>query len=184
MTNRPAYDNFEFRERVRRALASYEGAFEIAPAEDAEAGPGAEAGRRELVQRVPGAAGEDARIFEPSAERPVGYPDVPFIPHTRTMVVTQRERRGALIVNWMEPPDPAGLIDRLIRASRDQGWSVASLPDATGANGRIRLRCGEHRTRVIGSWGSPSPEVVWLMQYDAGNGTCTRRFTPRGYAPS
>lgn len=187
-TNRPAYDNIEFRERVRRALANFEGAFEITAAEpegegEGEGEAGTESERRELVHREPKEASEDTRIFEPSANRPPGYPDAPFIPHVRTMVVTRRERRGILIVNWMDPPDPSRLIGQLIESSQAQGWSVASLPH-TGENGRIRLRFGEHRTRVIGAWGTPRPEIVWLMQYEAGNGTNGRRLTPRGYAPS
>jgi hypothetical protein len=145
----------------------------------------AEDGRRELMHRAPQDESQDARIFEPAASRPAGYPDAPFVPHVRTLVVTRAERHDILIVNWMEPPDPERLIERLLESSRARGWSVAAIPDGTGGNGRIRLRLGEHRVRVIGSWGTPHPEVVWLMQYDeAGNGNGARRPTPRGYAPS
>lgn len=77
-----------------------------------------------------------AQLFSPAETPPEGYPHVlPFVPgHPVSVTGTQPGMKHGPSAQWWGVPDPEAVFARLVRASREAGWTCPS------AEGRAALQ--------------------------------------------
>ena len=100
--------------------------------------------------------GDGSRVVVPVQEypaaptRPPGYPaPLPFLESCPAVVDTTDQS-----VTWPDPPDPRGALDRLARASAEDGWTPVGPRDAADDAGeprRVLVKDGVERALVLTS---------------------------------
>jgi hypothetical protein len=103
-----------FGERIRQALAQFPGAVWL----DDTPVP------NPIPLTTAPLEGQEARLWEPTAERPAEYPAaLPFLPRARALVMTWSANPEVVAVIWDDPPQGEAAFHELVTMSQLEGWT-------------------------------------------------------------